>query len=51
VHRANPFGQIRELDYENNDASVLIHLTWPNGRGSAPAVEVLRVCQDAERCR
>jgi Lysyl oxidase/WD40-like Beta Propeller Repeat len=51
IHRANPFGRIRELDYENNDASVLIHLTWPNGRGSAPAVEVLRVCQDAERCR
>lgn len=51
VHRANPFGRLRELDYENNDASVLISLTWPNGRQSSPAVKVLRVCQDTERCR
>lgn len=50
VHRANPFGRLRELDYENNDASVLIRLSWPDGRGSSPAVKVLRVCQDAERC-
>jgi dipeptidyl aminopeptidase/acylaminoacyl peptidase len=51
VHRANPFGRLRELDYENNDAAVLIRLTWPDGRGGSPAVKVLRVCQDAERCR
>jgi hypothetical protein len=51
VHRANPFGRLRELDYENNAASVLIRLSWPAGRQSTPAVEVLRVCQDAERCR
>jgi hypothetical protein len=50
VHRANPLGRLRELDYENNDAAVLIRITWPNGRRSAPDVDVLRSCQDAERC-
>jgi hypothetical protein len=50
VHRANPFGRLRELDYENNDAAVLIRLSWPDGRGGTPAVKVLRVCPDAERC-
>jgi hypothetical protein len=50
VHRANPLGRLRELGYENNAASVLIRLAWPNGRESTPAVKVLRVCQDAERC-
>jgi Lysyl oxidase len=50
VHRANPFGRLRELDYENNDAAVLIELRWPNGRRSAPSVNVLRVCPRAERC-
>jgi hypothetical protein len=50
VHRANPFGRLRELDYTNNDAAVLIRLTWPNGRRNAPAVSVLRTCQGAERC-
>jgi dipeptidyl aminopeptidase/acylaminoacyl peptidase len=50
VHRANPFGRLRELDYENNDAAVLIRLNWPDGRQNAPTVRVLRSCQDAERC-
>jgi WD40 repeat protein len=50
VHRANPFGRLRELDYENNDAAVLIRIAWPAGRRSAPDVDILRSCQDAERC-
>jgi dipeptidyl aminopeptidase/acylaminoacyl peptidase len=50
VHRANPFGRLRELDYENNDAAALIRITWPDGRRSPPNVDVLRACQDAERC-
>ena len=50
VHRANPFRRLRELDYTNNDAAVLIRLTWPSGRRNAPAVSVLRTCQGAERC-
>jgi TolB protein len=50
VHRANPFGRLRELDYTNNDASVLMELRWPNGRRSIPTVNVLRVCPQAERC-
>jgi dipeptidyl aminopeptidase/acylaminoacyl peptidase len=50
VHRANPTGRLRELNYENNAAAVLIRLRWPNGRRSAPAVRTLRVCPRAERC-
>jgi hypothetical protein len=50
VHRANPFGRLRELDYENNDAAVLIRLSWPNGRRAPPSIDVLRTCEGAERC-
>jgi Tol biopolymer transport system component len=50
VHRANPFRRLRELNYENNDAAVLIRLRWPGGRRNPPAVEILRSCPGAERC-
>lgn len=50
VHRANASGWLRELNYENNAAAVLIRLRWPNGRQSAPTVRILRVCAGAERC-
>ena len=50
VHRANPFGGIRELRRDNNTASVLIRLRWPHGRMHPPTVGVLRTCEGAERC-
>jgi lysyl oxidase/WD40 repeat protein len=50
VHRANAGRRLHELDYDNNAASVLIRLRWPNGRRRLPSVNVLRVCQRAERC-
>jgi hypothetical protein len=50
VHRANVSGRLRELNYENNAAAVLIQLRWPNGRTSSPTVRILRVCAGAERC-
>jgi hypothetical protein len=48
VHKTNVDLLIRELRYTNNAASVSIRLTRPPGR--APAVRVLRVCPDSDRC-
>jgi hypothetical protein len=50
VHRANPDRTVRELRYSNDVASVLLQLSWPNGRSSAPRVSVLRRCEAQERC-
>jgi hypothetical protein len=47
VHRANPRLYLEEADYTNNAASVLIRLSWRNGR---PGVRVLRRCEGSERC-
>ncbi len=47
VHRANPKGQLEELDYSNNAASIRIGLSWSGG---SPRVETLRICQESERC-
>jgi Lysyl oxidase len=48
VHRVNPDGGLRESNYANNAASVLIELRRPPGQ--PPAVEVLATCQASERC-
>jgi dipeptidyl aminopeptidase/acylaminoacyl peptidase len=50
VHRANPQRTMRELQYSDDAASLLLQLTWPNGRSSAPRVSVLRRCEASERC-
>jgi hypothetical protein len=50
VHRANPFGGLREITRANDNASVLIRVAWPHGRRSAPAIRTLRICEGAERC-
>jgi Lysyl oxidase len=47
VHRVNTGRQLRELDYGNNAASVLLELRWRRG---APMVRVLRECPDTGRC-
>ena len=47
VHRANPTGQLEELDYTNNAASLRIRLTW---RGGTPRVETLRTCDGSAVC-
>ena len=47
VHRTNMQLLIRELRYTNNAASVAIRVTRPSGK---PAVRVLRVCPDSDRC-
>jgi hypothetical protein len=48
VHRVNPDRTLREGDYANNAASVLLELRRPK-RGR-PAVEVLSRCPDSDRC-
>ena len=50
VHRANPERTTKELRYDNNAASVLIRLSWPNGMGSLPRVTVLKRCETRESC-
>jgi Lysyl oxidase/WD40-like Beta Propeller Repeat len=48
VHKTNTQLLIRELRYTNNAAAVAIRLT--RRAGHAPAVRVLRVCPDSDRC-
>lgn len=50
VHHVNPLRYLRESDYTNNLASVLLRLTWPEGRDRPPRVKVLRSCPGSERC-
>jgi Lysyl oxidase len=47
VHRANPERTLKESDYGNNAASVLIQL---RRAGAIPSVRVLARCPDAEIC-
>jgi hypothetical protein len=49
VHRVN--AKVRERDYSNNAASVLLELRRPpNGSDEPPAITVLGSCADAARC-
>jgi hypothetical protein len=50
VHRVNVKRRLKESDYTNNAASVLIRLRWPNGSRRQPALDVLARCPDSERC-
>jgi glucose/arabinose dehydrogenase len=47
VHRVNRDRRLRELDYGNNAASLLLKLRWRHGQ---PEVRVLRQCPDTDRC-
>jgi hypothetical protein len=48
VHRVNPNRTLRESEYRNNAASVLLRLRRPKGR--VPTVAVLQRCPDSDRC-
>jgi len=50
VQTANPERRLREVDYANNAASVLLRLSWPTGRASPPRVQVLRTCGGSAAC-
>ena len=47
VHRVNADRRLRELDYGNNAASLLLQLRW---RHRKPSVRVLRACPATARC-
>jgi hypothetical protein len=47
VHRVNVRRRLRETDYGNNAASLLLRLQW---RAGAPRIRVLRRCPGTERC-
>ena len=47
VHRANSGRRLRELDYGNNAASLLLRLRW---RAGEPMVRILKRCPDSDRC-
>jgi hypothetical protein len=49
VHRVNDGFGLRETSYGNDAASLLVKISWPEGRQAAPRVSRLRVC-GKERC-
>ena len=51
VHRVNGDRRVRELNYGNNESSLLFRLSWPHGAGELPAVDVLVTCPNTGRCR
>ena len=50
VHRANPARILREADYRNNAASVLMRIRWPGGYARRPTVRILARCPSAADC-
>jgi hypothetical protein len=48
IHSVNVQRRLRETDYTNNAASLLLRLRW---RAGAPSLRVLRRCPDSERCQ
>jgi hypothetical protein len=51
VHWANSDRRLREKDYGNNAASIVIELRWPRGFQNAPSIDVVDRCGDGRRCR
>jgi glucose/arabinose dehydrogenase len=47
-HRVNADRRLRELDYGNDSASLLLQLRWR--RGSWPSVRILKSCPDTGHC-
>jgi hypothetical protein len=48
IHSVNVQRRLRETDYGNNSAALLLRLQW---RAGAPSLRVLRRCPDTERCQ
>jgi glucose/arabinose dehydrogenase len=47
VHQVNADRRLRELDYSNNAASLLLELRWRHGQ---PMVRILKTCPGTARC-
>jgi hypothetical protein len=50
VHEVNRARALRELDYRNNAASIVLRLSWPSGTAANPSVDVLERCGSGRRC-
>jgi hypothetical protein len=49
VHQANADFHLREEHYDDDTASLLVQISWPDGRSQEPRVTTLRTCS-RERC-
>ena len=50
VHSANSDRRIRETDYGNNAASIVVAIRWPGGFSRPPSIDVVQRCGDGRRC-
>jgi hypothetical protein len=50
VHRADPSGQLFEQRYDNNNSSLLLSLTWPNGMTALPKAQSRKECPGSDMC-
>jgi hypothetical protein len=50
VHHVNADRSLRESDYTNNQASVLLDVSWPGGHGAPPKVVQLMRCDLSGKC-
>jgi len=51
VHEANGKRLLRERNYRNNAASIVLALSWPRGTAESPRIDVLQRCGNGRRCR
>jgi hypothetical protein len=50
VHHVNADRSLRESDYSNNAASILIEIGWPDGQDARPRIDVVARCGHGKRC-
>ncbi len=50
VERVNQDRRLRESNYSNDSASLLLQLSWPGGEQSLPQALVLTYCPGSEHC-
>lgn len=50
ANQVNPHRTLREANYTNDAASLLIRLAWPHGRKQFPTVRILSACPHSRNC-
>jgi hypothetical protein len=50
IHHVNADRSLRESDYSNNQASVLLDVSWPEGAAGPPKIAELMRCPQSGRC-
>jgi hypothetical protein len=50
LHRVNGDRALRESDYGNNAASIIVRITWPAGMKRPPRIDVVERCGHGVRC-